>query len=54
MGQETYNTCPSAFISLLTILSIIAALYPRFETFIYNNDLKIESQVKLLNENELQ
>ena len=43
MGQETYNTYPSAFISLLTIFFTLAALYPRFEAFLYNNDLIIES-----------
>ncbi len=43
MGQETYNTCPSAFISLLTIFFTLTALYPRFDDFLYNNNLIIES-----------
>ncbi len=43
MGQETYNTCPSTFISLLTIFFTLTALYPRFDAFLYNNDLIIDS-----------
>ncbi len=30
MGEETFNTCPSAFISLLTIFFTVTSLYPRF------------------------
>ena len=54
MGDETYNTFPSAFISLLTIYFAITSLYPRFEDFIYNKGIKINSQIVLLNEIELQ
>ena len=53
MGDETYNTCPSAFISLLTIFFTITSLYPKFEDFIYNKGISINSQIVLLNEIEL-
>jgi hypothetical protein len=43
MGQETFNTCPSAFISLLTIFFTASSLLPRFEAFIFNKDIQIES-----------
>ena len=43
MGNETFNTCPSAFISLLTIFFTLAFLYPRFEDYILNKGIEIES-----------
>jgi hypothetical protein len=41
--EETYNTCPSAFISLLTIFFTISSLYPRFEDYIYNKNILVDS-----------
>ncbi len=43
MGNETFNTCPSAFISLLTIFFTVAFLYPGFEDYIFNKGIEIES-----------
>ncbi len=43
MGDETFKTCPSAFISLITIFFTIAFLYPKFEDYIYYKGIKIES-----------
>ncbi len=52
MGEETFNTCPSAFISLLTIFFTVTSLYPRFEDYIYNKGIQINSYIDLLNEIE--
>ena len=43
MREETFNTCPSAFISLLTIFFTLSYLYPRFENYIYNKGIFIDS-----------
>ena len=37
--QETFNTCPSAFISLITIFITATSLSPRLEDFIYNKNV---------------
>ncbi len=42
-GEQTINTFPSAFISLITIFFTLTSLYSRFDAFIYNNDIKIDS-----------
>ena len=42
-GEQTINTFPSAFISFLTIFFTATSLYPRFEEFIYNKGLEIDS-----------
>ena len=43
MGQETFKSYPSAFISLLTIFFTATCLYHKFDDYINNKGIKIES-----------